>query len=142
MKDSDTLDPLTKTIFRSHWMEESQHARLDHLETVRVFGGMAPAAREEAIEDLIGLVAAVDALLQRQADLDVSNLARYLSRQFTAAEESDIRRSVLRAKRYCFIESGVTHPNFQELFTEVTTPGQRARVQESLGRLLEEQPVH
>ena len=31
-------------------------------------------------------------------------------------------RTLMRAKRYTFIESGVTHPNFLEVFGAVTTP--------------------
>ncbi len=142
MKDSDALDPLAKTIFRYHWMEEAQHARLDHLETVRSFGKMSASQRDEAIEQLVELVAAVDALLQRQTDLDVANLAAYLGRAFTSAEEGELRRSVLRAKRHAFIESGVAHPNFQELFAQVTTPAQRDHVQERLGRLLGPPTIH
>ncbi len=43
---------------------------------------------------------------------------------------------MLKAKRYTFIESGVTHPNFQALFSEVTTPAQREKVQTALDALL------
>ena len=31
-RDDEALDDLTKRIFRAHWLEESQHARMDHLE--------------------------------------------------------------------------------------------------------------
>jgi len=33
----ESLDPFTRDIFKSHWLEESQHARMDHLETLRAF---------------------------------------------------------------------------------------------------------
>jgi hypothetical protein len=39
---------------------------------------------------------------------------------------------LLDAKRYAFIESGVTHPNFVELFESVTTPAQQAQLQKAL----------
>lgn len=132
MKDADDLDPLTKEIFRSHWMEEAQHARLDRLETLRVFGAMTPTERDEAIEDLIWLVAAVDGLLQQQVDLDVANLQVHLDRTFDESDRQEVHRSLLRAKRHCFIESGLTHPNFQDLFLAVTTPVQQELVQRAL----------
>src|SRR5262249_47886166 len=81
-KDDEALDPVTRRIFRCHWREESQHARLDHLETLRAFSGVSEVERQMAIEDLIGLVGAVDGLLQEQAELDVENLERYLDRSF------------------------------------------------------------
>jgi len=138
-KDDAGLDPFTRHIFKSHWLEESQHARMDHLETLRAFAGMSAAEKDTAIDDLIALVAAVDGLLQQQARLDVENLERYLGRRLAAEDRDETHDAVLAAKRYTFIESGVSHPNFQSLFAEVTTPAQRARVEQALAGVL--QPV-
>lgn len=141
MKHSDVLDPLTKEIFRSHWLEEAQHARLDHLETIRVFKDMGEEERDRAIEDLIWLLAALDGLLQQQTEHDVRNLQRYLGRTLSAADWKEIHQNVLRAKRLCFIESGIIHPHFQELFLTVTTPVQQRRVQAALDLILQENQV-
>lgn len=135
-KDDDSLDPFTRTIFRAHWQEESQHARMDHLETLRAFSGMTTAEKDTAIDDLIDLVGAVDGLLQKQAAFDVDNLECYRGKSLDPAVRSRVLASVLRAKRYTFIESGVTHPNFQALFGEVTTPAQQTKVQAALTPLL------
>lgn len=130
------VDPFTKHVFKAHWLEESQHAQMDHLETLRAFGPMGPAERDRAIDDLIELVGAVDGLLRVQTGYDVENLSRYLGRELAPAEKDDVEEAVLRAKRWTFLESGVTHPRFQELFLEVTTPPQQARVGEALSGLL------
>lgn len=135
--EDEQLDPLTKKIFRAHWLEESQHAQMDHLETLRAFEGMDEAGRERAIDELIELVGAVDGLLRKQVGYDVENLSRELGRDFTAEEREDLEQGLLRAKRWTFIESGVTHPRFQELFAAVTTPAQQAKVGEALAGLLE-----
>jgi hypothetical protein len=133
--DDQDLDPFTKHIFKCHWMEESQHAKMDHLEAIRYFSSASAADREEAIDDLIELVAAVDGLLQTQVGYDVDNLSFYLGRAFTTEERREICDSILRAKRYTFLESGVTHPRFVELFQEVATPEQQAKVGEALTAL-------
>ncbi len=135
-KDEETLDPLTRAVFKAHWQEEAQHAHLDDLEIRRVFGTMTDAEKDEAIDDLIELVGAVDGLLQEQVKRDVENLQRYLDRTFTESENDEVASNVLRAKRYAFIESGVTHKNFLETFTSVTTPQQQEKVQTALGALL------
>lgn len=142
MSQSDELDPLTREIFRCHWMEEAQHARLDHLEALRLFKEMTTVERQEAIEDLIWLLVAVDGLLEQQAILDVTNLSRHLDRVFTDQEWNELLVGLLRAKRHCFIESGVTHPNFLELFLSVTTSAQQARVQGAVALLLKKSPFH
>jgi len=136
-REDDGLDPFTKEVFRAHWLEESQHAQMDHLETLRAFEAMDAAQRDRAVDELIELVGAVDGLLRTQVAHDVENLARALDRAFTAAERADLEQGLLRAKRWTFLESGVTHPRFQELFAEVTTPAQQARVGEALAALLE-----
>src|SRR5512132_1763289 len=136
-KDNEALDPFTRHIFKCHWLEESQHARMDHLETLRAFEGMADADRDMAMDDLIELVGAVDGLLQQQARLDVENLQRYLDRPLGASAQQEVYARVLDAKRYTFIESGVTHPNFQELFATVATSAQQERVQEALAGVLQ-----
>ncbi len=136
-KDEETLDPLTQAVFKAHWQEEAQHAHLDHLEILRAFGAMTAAEKDEAIDDLIELVGAVDGLLQELVMMDLENLARYLDRTFTESESAEISSNLLGAKRYAFIESGVTHKNFLETFTEVTTAPQQEKVQTALGALLQ-----
>ena len=135
-KDAGDVDSFTKRLFRYHWLEESQHAKMDHLETIRAFGKMDDAGREAAIDDLIELVGAVDGLLQKQADFDVRNFAMYTERALADEEAQTLHASILKAKRYTFIESGVTHPNFQALFGEVTTAAQQEKVQAALGTIL------
>lgn len=132
IRDDEGLDALTKHIFRAHWLEEAQHAKLDHLETLRAFASMKPGEKDLAIADLIELVQAVDGLLQKQSTYDVVNLGTYLGRNFTPAEREEIYREILKVKRWVFITSGVTHPNFIDLFTQVTTEPQRERVQLAL----------
>jgi len=135
-EDDAELDSFTKHVFKYHWLEESQHAQMDHLETLRAFEGLDEAGRDRAIDELIELVGAVDGLLVKQTGYDLENLARHLGRTLSPAEHADVERAVLSAKRWTFIESGVTHPRFQELFAAVTTPAQQARVGEALAGLL------
>jgi len=134
-EENSDLDPLTKHIFKCHWMEEAQHAKMDHLETVRYFESASEPERAQAIDDLIELVAAVDGLLQTQAGHDIDNLSRYLGRRFGDAERQELLAAVLKAKRYTFLESGVTHPRFVELFQAVATPAQQQQVGMAITRL-------
>jgi hypothetical protein len=137
IRDDDGLDSLTKDIFRAHWQEECQHAKMDHLETLRAFDGISDEAGDRAIDELIILVGAVRGLLEKQALLDVSNLETYIGRKLNAADRDEVFENVLRAKCWTFIESGTTHPRFLELFVEVTTPEQRERVGQALAGALQ-----
>jgi len=135
-REDERLDPFTKRIFRMHWQEEAQHAKMDHLEAVRAFESMTDAERDQAIDELIELVGAVDGLLEKQAGYDVENLVLCLDRELSPAEAREVYEAVLAAKRWTFIESGTTHPRFLDLFLQVTTPEQQARVTEALSSVL------
>lgn len=132
IRDDGDLDGLTRRIFKAHWVEESQHAKMDHNEALLAFSKMTPEERDRAVDDLIELVGAVDGLLQKQSEYDVGNFSRYLGRIFHDEERQVLYREILKSKRWVFIESGVTHPNFVELFAGVTTPEQQERVGKAL----------
>src|SRR5262245_4891202 len=134
--DDAALDPLTRHIFESHWREESQHARLEHAETVRAFRKLTIVEQERAIDDFIDLITGMEALLHIQARLDVENLQRCIWRRLPKAEQAEILTAVLAAKRATFVEGGLTHPNFQELLRMVATPAQQQKVREALGAVL------
>ena len=128
--DDTALDPLTRHIFESHWREESQHARLEHAETLTL------AEQERAIDDFIDLIAGMEGLLHIQARLDVENLQRCIWRRLEKSEQAEILSAVLAAKRDTFVESGLTHPNFQELLRMVATPAQQQKVRQAVGAAL------
>lgn len=137
MRDEEAVDPFTKEIFRCHWLEESQHAQMDYLETLRAFEGLDDEERSLAADEFVQLVTCLDGLLQKQAGFDVLNLEKYLGRSFPESEKQEIYQGLLAAKRWAFIESGVTHPNFQEVFGEVLPVADRERVHRALDSMLE-----
>jgi hypothetical protein len=129
------LSPLWKDVFLHHWREESQHAILDELEWRREHEGLAPAARDAAVDDLIALVGAVDGVLQAQAQADAGYFLVACGRSFAPENERAIRASFLAAYRWQYIGSGV-QGRFGELLASLVTAPQLARVQGALGPLL------
>ncbi len=130
--DDERLDPFTRHVFKCHWLEESQHAQLDTLETRRAFVRMNEEERDRAFDDLIDLVDIVDGWLQEQARADTRNFTRYTGRELGDAEREAMRTALLEAKRHTFLITGVTHPRFLELFADVAGEAQQARVNEAL----------
>jgi hypothetical protein len=130
------LDPLTLRIFKAHWCEEAQHAKIDHLETLREFEILSDEQKTVAAKELAGLVNAVDGLLQAQAAMDVRNLESLMRAALPTSERERVEAAILKAKRYTFIGSGVTHPKFQELFEAVFTPAQRELVVAEISHLV------
>lgn len=130
------LSPLWKDVFRLHWLEEAQHAVLDELEWLREDRRLSPAQRDAAVDDLISLVGAVDGILQAQSAADAEYFAAICGRRVEANEAEAIRNSLLKAYRWQYIETGVTHPHFGKLLARVTTEAQRERIGAALAPLL------
>jgi hypothetical protein len=130
------LSPLWRDVFRFHWMEEVQHAMLDELEWKREHARLAMDQKEQAVDDLIALVGAVDGILQAQASADADYFIAVAGRRCSGEEESGIRALLLRAYRWQYIVSGVQHPQFARLLTDMTTPAQIDRIQAALAPIL------
>ena len=128
----DGLSPLWKDVFRFHWMEEVQHAMLDELEWRREHARLAMPQKEQAVDDLIALVGAVDGILRAQSAADAEYFLAIAGRRFTGEEETGIRALLLRAYRWQYIVSGVQHPHFGRLLTGMTTQAQMGRIQAAL----------
>ena len=128
----DDLSPLWRDVFRFHWLEEVQHAMLDEIEWQREHARLTMDQKERAVDDLIGLVGAVDGILQAQSAADAEYFVAIAGRRFTGDEEKDIRALLLRAYRWQYIVSGVQHPHFGRLLAGMTTPTQMTRIQAAL----------
>lgn len=138
IRDHNDLDPLCKRIFRYHWAEEAGHARIDHLETIREFAGLSQAGKNQAAEELVELVLAVDGLLATQSSRDIENFTALTGVRPEGEERKALAAAVHRAKRHTFIVSGVTHPEFQRLFTEVFDEAQQKKVVDGLAPVLQD----
>jgi hypothetical protein len=130
------LCPLFKDVFMYHWKDESQHVVLDELEWKDEHARLSPAQRDQAVDDLIALVGAVDGILQAQSASDVEYFARIASRQYSDQEVADIKKVVLGAYRWQYIISGVRHPHFGKLLAGMTTPAQMQRIQTALAPII------
>jgi hypothetical protein len=131
------VSPLWKDVFMYHWREEAQHAMLDELEWQREDAKLTPAQRDQAVTDLIELVAGVDGLLQGQAAADVEYFVAIAGRDFNADERRALDSGVLKAYRWQYIITGVQHPHFMRLLTSLTTPEQLARIVQALTPIMQ-----
>jgi hypothetical protein len=130
------LCPLFKDVFKFHWKDESRHVVLDELEWKAEHTKLSSAERDEAVNDLIALVAAVDAILQAQSASDADYFIQNAPRAFSVDEAAQIKTCVLSAYRWQYIISGVQHPHFCRLLALMTTPAQLSRIQTALAPIM------
>jgi hypothetical protein len=130
------LSALFKDVFLYHWKEESQHAILDELEWRRADAKLSSAERDQAVDDFISLVAAVDGLLQLQAEADASYFLGLRPEYRQNGHEARLRAGILRAYRWQYIVSGAEHPRFVEILGSLITPEQARRIAQALAPLV------
>jgi len=130
------LSELYKDVFFFHWREESQHAILDELEWRRENANLSAAERDQAVDDLIALVAAVDGLLQMQAGADADHFMKVCGRRLTTGQQERVRAGVLKAYRWQYIVSGVEDPRFMEILGSMITPAQADRIGKALAPIV------
>jgi hypothetical protein len=129
------LSELYKDIFLFHWKEECQHAIMDELEWRRLDAGISPAARNLAVDELIQLIGAVDAIVQAQAATDAGYFGRTCGRELTASQTGMVQQTMLEAYRFQYILSGARHRHFASTLASLTTDAQLGRINDALSAL-------
>jgi hypothetical protein len=129
------LSELFKDVFLYHWKEESQHAILDELEWVRHDSGLTSEKRDQAVDEFIELVAAVDGILQAQAKADAGYFAAKCGRLVDEGEARAIEDAFLKAYRWQYIHSGAQHQHFGKVLSSLITEDQGQRIQAALATL-------
>jgi hypothetical protein len=133
----DQLSEMWKDVFLFHWREESQHAILDELEWTREDARLSAEERDRAVDDLIGLVGAVDGIVQMQAQADSHYFVASAGKSFTAMEVERIGTCFLSAYRWQYITSGVQDPRFTGILGDMITPAQGDRIARALAPIVQ-----
>src|SRR5690606_31231464 len=107
-----SMSELWKDVFLHHWKEESQHAIIDELELLREDAAIDDEARGRAVDDLIGLIAAIDGILRVQASADSDWFTRIAATHYTPVQQAAIHHQFLKAYRWQYIVSGSQVPRF------------------------------
>jgi hypothetical protein len=135
--DPDTqLSDLFKDVFLFHWKEESQHAIMDELEWKRHDTTLTPEQRDQAVDEFIDLVGAVDGMLQGQAKADAAYFAATCGRTLSPGEADALASGVLAAYRWQYLISGAQHPHFVKVLSSLITAAQGQRIEAAPTTLL------
>lgn len=130
------LSDLYRDIFLFHWKEESQHAILDELEWVRENQKLTDQERDQAVQDLIDLVVAVDGILQVQSQADADYFFQICDEQYNAEQRKAVGNKLLDAYRWQYIISGVQEPRFQKVLGNMINQQQQTTIQQALSTLI------
>jgi hypothetical protein len=123
VKEDEGVDPLFAKLLKSHWLEESQHAKIDALELDKVAHSATPEMITQAFDEYLGILEAFDGLLAQQAEMDVAALASVTGATFDADESAVIKRSQHQGYRKTFLWYGMTNPTFINYIHKMSPEG-------------------
>lgn len=128
VRDDGDLDPLFKSLLRHHWIEESQHAKLDTLIVDALAEGRTEVEIDRAIDEFFEIGGFLDNGFDAQAAFNLDALERAIGRKL---EDRDaIHAQQHQAARWTFIGSGLVHERFKATL-EAISPRAAARVAEA-----------
>jgi len=129
------LSTFWKDVFLFHWKEEPRHAILNEREFQRADRLLDTRERDAAVEDLVDLVQSLDSVLQLQARADAAYFAAISAARFSPAQQVDVRLTILKAYRWQYLVSGLTHPRFTRVLSRMLDETQWKQIEQALAPL-------
>lgn len=120
VRDNETLDPLFARLLKHHWLEESQHAKIDALELDKLVSSAGPEQIKKAFSDYLDLVSAFDGLVESQAKMDIGSLETATGRKFSEAEAKEIVSAQHAAYRNTFLVLGMENRLFVDIVKKIS----------------------
>jgi hypothetical protein len=128
VRDDAGLDPQFKSLLKHHWLEESQHAKLDALVFQELAARAGPEQVDQAIEDFLDIGAFIDGGLAQQVQLDLATLGEAIGRTLSGVEREAFVQTQHQAMRWTFLGTALRNEGFLKAVGQVS-PGGRARLE-------------
>jgi len=129
VQDNQGLDPQFKSLLKNHWLEESQHTKLDTLMVGEIAGNATAQEIDEAFKEYGEIGAFLDQGIQQQTEFDVENFLQATGRELSKGEREATKQAVLKGMRWTYLGTGMTHPNFLET-VESIKPEARQQIEQ------------
>ena len=113
------LDSGFVRVFRLHWTEEAQHARLDAVQLRALASSMAPEDLEASLVELNDLLHAMAGLLRNQDKLDLDSFESALGEPFSPSRRQELLAALHEEWLWTFLVSGLEHASFQAVYGDV-----------------------
>jgi len=125
VKDNQDLDPQFKSLLKHHWLEESQHTKLDTL----IVEALAEAAMEKEIDQAFQEYADIGGFLdngiKQQTEFNVESFVQATGRNLSKSEREAMTAAVLKGMRWTYLGTGMTHPNFLTTVEQISPEGKK-----------------
>ena len=112
VRDDQELDPQFKSLLKHHWLEESQHSKIDTLIVEELAVRATDAEIDLAFEEYGKIGAFLDDGIKQQTEFNVVAFEQASGRKLSQSEREQMFNAVLKGMRWTYLGTGMTHPNF------------------------------
>ena len=128
VRDNQDLDPQFKSLLKHHWLEESQHTKIDTLLVEELAAAASADEIDRAFEEYGKIGAFIDDGIKQQTEFDVVAFERASGRKLSKNEREQLFNAVLKGMRWTYLGTGMTHPNFLATVEKIK-PEARAQIE-------------
>jgi hypothetical protein len=110
-------------IFRLHWTEEAQHARIDALQLRRLAGEMESAEIISSYDEFWEIMLAMRDVVREQDRLDLQSFELNIGRTLGDVQRKSILDALEESSFWVFFLSGLRHKSFSSLYKDLAPEG-------------------
>jgi len=129
VRDNDGLDLQFKSLLKNHWLEESQHTKLDTLMVESVVDGASAKEIDQAFQEYAEIGGFIDNGIKQQAEFELESFEQATGRKLSSSEREQMSDALLKGMRWTYLGTGMTHPNFLAS-VEAIKPEARKQIEE------------
>ena len=125
VRDNQNLDPQFKSLLKHHWLEESQHTKLDTLIVEAAAADCTSKEIDQAFQEYAEIGAFLDSGIKQQAEFEADSFIQATGGNLSKSEREEMTNAVLKGMRWTYLGTGMTHPNFLATVEEIKPEGRK-----------------
>jgi hypothetical protein len=123
VRDRVDIDPQFSSLLRHHWLEESQHAKLDTMIVDALAQPLSEREIQAGIDDYLAIGGILDGGLAAQMEMDLASFTRATGRTLSEDEAERYREVQQRSYRKTFLTSAMRQSQFQSILAAISPEG-------------------
>jgi hypothetical protein len=123
VRDRVDIDPQFSSLLRHHWLEESQHAKLDTMIIDALAQPLSEREIQAGIDDYLAIGGILDGGLAAQMEMDLASFTRATGRTLSEDEANCYREVQQWSYRKTFLTSAMRQSQFQSILAAISPEG-------------------
>ena len=128
VKDNQDLDPQFKSLLKHHWLEESQHTKMDTLIVEELAATATDKEIDQAFQEYGEIGAFIDEGSKQQAEFNTEAFIAATGRKLDKRERQEMTDAIWKGMRWTYLGTGMTHRNFLDTVQDIK-PEARAQIE-------------